>query len=189
VKRELKDIAKIQSGFYIRTNGNWDISYLQAKNFDEFGELKKILNPEIKSENIKKKQLLKKWDILFSAKWTRNFATVYKKEYGKCIASSTFFVISINDKNIIPEYLAIILNESQTQSYFKNNLSWWYIQSVPKSVLAEFPLYIVSLKKQKKIIALHTSHRKQIKIYENLKHQKELLINKVILSSQTKLND
>lgn len=189
VKKQLKDIAEIQSGFYIRTDGNWDISYLQAKNFDEFGDLKEKLVSEIKTENIQERQLLQKWDILFSSKWTRNFATVYKEEYWKCIASSTFFVIRIKDKNILPEYITLILNEAQKGAYFKNNLSWWYIQSIPKPILEEFKIKIPPIEKQKRTIELYTLYKQQLQIYEKLKKKKEILINKIILSSHSSNND
>jgi len=189
VKKRLKNLAEIQSGFYVRTDGDWDISYLQAKNFNEFGDLKEKLVPEIKKENAQERQLLQKWNILFSAKWTRNFATVYKEDYGKCIASSTFFVIRIKDKNILPEYLAILINESQWTSYFKNSFSGGTIQSIPKQVLEEFEVYIPPKEKQEQTIQLYNLYKKQLHIYEQLKTKKEILMNKIVLHTNSKKHD
>ena len=189
VKKRLKNLAEIQSGFYVRTDGDWDISYLQAKNFNEFGDLKEKLVPEIKKENVQEKQLLQKWDILFSAKWTRNFATIYKEEYWKCIASSTFFVIRIKDKNILPEYLVILINKSQWTSYFKNSFSGGTIQSIPKQVLEEFEVYIPPKEKQEQTIQLYNLYKKQLHIYEQLKTQKEILMNKIVLHTNSRKHD
>lgn len=189
MKKRLKSIADIQSWQYLRLYKWKDIVYLQAKYFDNFWEPKEKLIPDMGYEYTQKRQLLQKWDILFSAKWTRNFAAIYKEEYWPCIASSTFFVIRLKNKNIFPEYLAIFINESQWTSYFKNSLSGWTIQSISKQVLEELEIQIPPIEKQKKIIELYTLYKQQLQIYEKLKKKKEILINKIILSSHSANND
>lgn len=183
MKKQLKNIASIQSWFYLRSDNSWDVVYLQAKLFDTFWDIKETLIPDIRHENIQDRYLLQDWDILFSAKWTRNFATVYKKEYWPCIASSTFFIIRLKDMHIIPEYIVIIINESQKTNYFKNNLSWWTIQSIPKPALEDFEIFIPPIERQKQIINLHKLYKQELQIYEKLKSRKEELINKIILNS------
>lgn len=183
MEETIRNIASVQTGFYFPSEKDWDTNYLQARFFDNFWDLKEELIPEIKSENIQEKHLLNDWDILFSAKGNRNFATVYKKEYWKSVASSTFFVIKITNKNIIPDYLAILLNESQKTGYFKNRFSGWTIQSIPKTVLENFKIDIPPIAKQEKIIKLYNLYKDELKIYEKIKEKKEILINKIILKS------
>lgn len=183
MKKLIKDISGVQSWFYLPSEKDWDINYIQAKNFDDFWDLKEELIKEIKSNKIEERYLLKKWDILFSAKWSRNFATVYKEEYWLSIASSTFFTIKLETDLVLPEYLAIILIESQKESYFKNNFWWWTIQSIPKKVLENFEINIIPIEKQQEIIELYNLYKSELKIYEELKNKKELLINKIILKS------
>ncbi len=140
-------------------------------------------------DNIQERQILKDWDILFSAKWTRNFAVVYKESYWPCVASSTFFVIRLKDTNILPEYLVILINESQETSYFKNSFSGGTIQSIPKQVLEEFEVYISPKEQQQRIIQLHNLYRKQLQLYEQLKDKKEQFINTIVLHTNTKKHD
>lgn len=186
MKERLKNIANIQSWFYLRTDNSWDVVYLQAKYFNDFWDLKEKLIPDIRHENVQERYLLKDWDILFSTKWTRNYATVYKKEYWPCIASSTFFTIKLKDIRILPEYLVTIINESQKTSYFKNHLSGWTIQSIPKPALEEFEIYIPPKEKQQQVVELYNLYKKELQIYEKLKTKKELLMNKLILNSNSK---
>ena len=189
MKNYLGDIAEIQSWYYVRTSTDWDVIYLQAKDFDEFGDIKWDLKPELNPKEVQERQYLQDWDILYSAKWTRNFATVYKKEYWKCVASSTFFIIRLHNENIIPEYLAILLTEASKWKYFQDNISWWYIQSISKPVLQNYEIETPPLNKQKDIIKYYEIYKKQIKLYDKLKEKKEMFTNQIILQSNTLNND
>jgi len=189
MKHYLNDIVEVQSWYYLRTSTDWDVKYLQAKDFNEFGELKWDLVPELNSKEVQERQYLQDWDILFSAKWTRNFATVYRKEYWKCVASSTFFILRIRDKNTIPEYLAILLSEATKWKYFKDNISWWYIQTISKPTLLNYELEIPPIDKQEKIIKYYELYKRQARLYDELKEKKEALANQLILQSNTLNND
>lgn len=185
----LNEIVEIQSWYYVRPGTFKDVTYLQAKDFDEFGDLKWELVPELDSKEVQERQYLQDWDILFAAKWVRNFATVYRKEYGKSVASSTFFILRIRDWNTIPEYLAILLTEAAKWKYFQDNISWWYIQAISKPVLLNYELEIPPIEKQKKIIRFYELYKKQRKLYDKLKEKKEIFTNQFILQTNTLNND
>ena len=155
---------------------------MQGRDFDDYGDIKWKLEATIPQENIRPDQLLQYGDILFSCKWTRNIATLYKEDYWLCVASSTFFIVRIQDSNILPEYLAIVLNEAQKSPYFKNNFSGSTIQSIPKNILEDYKIPIPTLEHQQKIIGLYELHKEQLKIYDDLKLKKSQLINGLILS-------
>ncbi|MDD5770409.1 MAG: hypothetical protein PHE25_05560 [Candidatus Gracilibacteria bacterium] len=78
MKNKVKDIAVVQTGVFLRTGKKGNVTYLQAKHFNDYGDLRESLIPDLKQEEISKKHLLQDGDILFSAKGTRNFATVYR---------------------------------------------------------------------------------------------------------------
>lgn len=186
----LGEIVDVQSWYYLHAWSFWDVIYLQGKDFDEFGDLKKwSLTPELDSKEVQERQYLQDWDILFASKWVRNFASVYKKEYWKCVASSTFFIIRLHNENIIPEYLAILLTEASKWKYFQDNISWWYIQSISKPVLQNYEIETPPLNKQKDIIKYYEIYKKQIKLYDKLKEKKEMFTNQIILQSNTLNND
>ena len=192
MKTQLKDIYDVQSWYYIRPGTYKDVIYLQAKDFDEFGDLKWDLVPELDSKEVQERQYLQDWDILFASKWVRNFAAVYRKEYWKCVASSTFFILRITERNttieLIPEYLAILLTEAAWWKYFKDNTTWWYIQAISKPILMDYKLEIPPIEKQEKIINFYELYKNQLKIYDKIKEKKEILKTQIILNSNRSNN-
>ena len=65
MKSKLKHIASIQTGVFARPSTSGNILYLQARDFDDLGNLQEQVFPELKSEDINDKHLLKYKDILF----------------------------------------------------------------------------------------------------------------------------
>lgn len=188
---KVKNIAVVQTWVFLRTWKKGNLTYLQAKHFNDYGELREKLIPDLKIEEISEKHLLQNWDILFSAKWTRNFATVFRSEYWPCVASSTFLVIRLNSSsNYIPEFVALILNNFQASQYFReNNLAWTTVQSISKKIIDDFEIWIIEIEEQEKLLHLYGLHKKQIEILENLMIKKDKLINSIILQYNNHNND
>ncbi len=191
MKNKVKNIAVVQTWVFLRTWKKGSVTYLQAKHFNDYGDLREALIPDLKIEEMSEKHLLQNWDILFSAKWTRNFATVYRSEYWLCVASSTFLVIRLNsESNYIPEFVALILNNFQASQYFReNNLTWTTVQSISKKIIDDFEIWIIEIEKQEKLLHLYNLHKKQIEILENLMIKKDKLINSIILQYNNHDND
>ncbi|MDD2871136.1 MAG: restriction endonuclease subunit S [Candidatus Gracilibacteria bacterium] len=191
MRNKVKNIAVVQTGVFLRTGKKGSVTYLQAKHFNDYGELREKLIPDLKIEEMSEKHLLQNGDILFSAKGTRNFATVYRSEYGPCVASSTFLVIRLNsESNYIPEFVALILNNFKASQYFReNNLTGTTVQSISKKIIDDFEIGIIEIEKQKKLLHLHGLHKKQIEILENLMIKKDKLINSIILQYNNHDND
>jgi type I restriction-modification system DNA methylase subunit len=80
LKTTLKHITTIQTGVFAKPIQKGEIVYLQAKHFDENGELSEPLYPDLNAESKIHKHLLKKGDVLFAAKGTKNFAACYENE-------------------------------------------------------------------------------------------------------------
>ncbi len=191
MKNKIKNIAVVQTWVFLRTWKKGSVTYLQAKHFNDYWDLRESLIPDLKIEEMSKKHLLQNWDILFSAKWTRNFATVYRSEYWPCVASSTFLVIRLNsESNYIPEFVALILNNFQASQYFReNNLTWTTVQSISKKIIDDFEIWIIEIEKQEKLLHLYNLHKKQIELLENLMIKKDKLINSIILQYNNHDND
>lgn len=191
MKNKVKNIAVVQTWVFLRTWKKGSVTYLQAKHFNDYGDLRESLIPDLKIEEMSEKHLLQNWDILFSAKWTRNFATVYRSEYWPCVASSTFLVIRLNsESNYIPEFVALILNNFQASQYFReNNLTWTTVQSISKKIIDDFEIWIIEIEKQEKLLHLYNLHKKQIELLENLMIKKDKLINSIILQYNNHDND
>ncbi|MCB0837559.1 MAG: restriction endonuclease subunit S [Bacteroidetes bacterium] len=147
--KKLKHLTKIQSGIFAQT-GLWeDVIYLQAKYFDDNGNLSKLVKPDLKLDNRIIKYLLREGDILFAGKGTKNFAVLYRETMGPAIASTTFLVIRMeNQKKLKPEFLTWWLNHPKSQLYFKTHAKGSSTPLISKKVLGELEVPVPTLKKQ-----------------------------------------
>lgn len=155
MKTTLEHIATIQTGLFAKPVLKGEVVYLQAKHFDENGNLTSDLHPDLIYENSIEKHLLMPGDIVFAAKGSKNFAAVFKSEYLSSVASTSFFVIRIEERNsILPEYLAWFLNQPNTQKFLKGNAIGTNIVSISKAVLNDLEILIPSAEKQKIILEI-----------------------------------
>lgn len=171
MKTTLKHITSIQTGVFAKPIQKGEIVYLQAKHFDENGELAETLYPDLNAESKINKHLLRKGDVLFAAKGTKNFAAWYENEEMPAVASTSFFVIRLNDKNVLPGYLTWFLNHPRTQTILKGQARGSSIASISKAVLSELEIPMPNIKKQELILRVFKLRNKE----KNLKQQIEML--------------
>ncbi|OJU28179.1 MAG: hypothetical protein BGN92_10030 [Sphingobacteriales bacterium 41-5] len=149
---------------------------MQAKDFDENGNLRSSLHPEIKADYITDKHLLRSGDILFAAKGTKNFAAVFENHNEPAVASTSFFVIRLTQKNILPHFLVWFLNHPSTQKLLKGQAIGTSIVSISKAVLEQIEVPVPDIKTQRAILQIA-----QLRIEERkLKQQVEVLREKQI---------
>jgi len=145
LKKKLKEIASIRSGVFLKPRASGQILYLQAKDFDEDGVLSNEVFPTLESFEVSEKHLLKKGEVLFSAKGYKNFAAVYDNSEFPAVASTSFLVISLSVDYIEPRFLAWWLNSPVVQEFLKGiakgllfhrlrklNFRNWRLRSFPK---------------------------------------------------------
>jgi|SaaInlStandDraft_4_1057021.scaffolds.fasta_scaffold00531_17 hypothetical protein len=181
----VNDIAIVNSGVFIRPEkvkeGN--ISYLQARHFDDYGELREKL--ELILWDVNERHILKKWDILFSSKWTRMYTAMYKEEFWKCVASSSFYVIRLQEKKYLPEYISIYINSVvNTKNFQANYVTGNSIKMVKKWALLWIKIPDISIEKQKKVVDINNEIIKQKWILVKLIEKKSQFLENVILNSK-----
>ena len=176
MKQVLKHIAFIQTGLFAKPIAEGDIVYLQAKHFDENGNLRSSLHPDIKADYITEKHLLKTGDILFAAKGTKNFAAVFENHNEPAVASTSFFVIRLTQKNLLPHFLVWYLNHPSTQKLLKGQAIGTSIVSISKAVLEELEVPVADINTQKAILQIAHLRNEEKK----LKQQIEMLREKQI---------
>ncbi|MEZ4826092.1 MAG: restriction endonuclease subunit S [Bacteroidia bacterium] len=179
----LRNIANIQTGLFTKPAGFGDVVYLQSKHFDEKGQLVGELHPDLTADNISEKHLLNPGDVLFAAKGTKNFAAVYENHNQSAVASTSFFVIKVIDKKVLPDYLAWFLNHPQTQNYLKSKARGTSIPSIAKSALEDLKITIPSLEKQKLIIRISELTLKETELRIRILTQRNQLIEKQIMNA------
>ncbi len=99
MKTALKHITNIQTGVFAKPLKEGEIVYLQAKHFDENGQLISFLHPDLLAESISGHHLLQAGDVLFAAKGTKNFAALYESKNLPAVASTFFLCNSVERKH------------------------------------------------------------------------------------------
>lgn len=183
MKTDIKHIANIQTGLFAKPVAKGDIVYLQAKHFDENGHLATVLHPDLKSDNIITRHILKSGDILFAAKGTKNFATVFESHNPTSVASTSFFVIRLKESEILPSYLAWYLNHPLTQRLLKDNAIGTSIPSISKVVLEELEVPVPALAVQKAIVKIAELRNKEKNIKERIEQLREKQIQQQIINA------
>ncbi|RDB06910.1 restriction endonuclease subunit S [Runella aurantiaca] len=187
MKYLLKDIATIQTGLYPSPNwlGN-DVAFLQARHFDENGVLTAALLPELPLNDQTEKHLLQEGDLLFAAKGSKNFVALYRKEFGPCVASSTFLVIKLANKEVEPAYLAWFMNFPTTQKLLKGNAIGTSLPSIPKNVLQELEIDVPTPSTQHTIVKIHTLQQKATAIQMQIIELRATQIHHLLLKASQK---
>lgn len=178
MKTTLKHIASIQTGVFAKPMPDGDVIYLQAKHFDEYGQLIVDLHADLPADTISEKHLLRQGDVLFAAKGTKNFAAVYDIER-PAVASTSFFVIRLEDNYrsiILPEFIAWYINGAEAQSFLKGFAKGSSIASISKIILEVLEITCPPTDSQRLILNI-AKLRKREKL---LRQQIELLRDKQI---------
>lgn len=181
----LKHIAAIQTGLFAKTVSEGEIVYLQAKHFDEYGQLSSTLHPDLKANKTTEKHLLRHGDVLFAAKGTKNFAAWYENKNQPAVASTSFFVIRLEESfrdKILPEFLVWFINHPTSQKFLKGRAIGTSIVSISKSVLEELEVSIPDLQTQKTILKITQLRNSEKKIKQQIETLREKQIQQLIIN-------
>lgn len=182
MKTLIKDITNIQTGLFAKPAGIGELVYLQAKHFDEYGQLHSILHPDLLAEGISEKHLLKDGDVLFAAKGTKNFAAVFENHNEPSVASTSFFVIRLADKKVLPQYLAWFLNNHTTQTLLKGQAIGTSIPSISKQVLENLEIPVPDIKTQKAIVEISKLRNNEKSLKQKIEALREKQIQQQIIN-------
>lgn len=183
MKKRIGHIANIQTGLFAKPSGFGNLVYLQSKHFDENGQLNTLLHPDLNAVGIAEKHLLKSGDVLFAAKGTKNFATVYEQHNEAAVASTSFFVIRLITKEVLPAYLTWVLNTQSTQALLKAQAIGTSIPSISKQVLESFEIDVPDIKTQQLVLQIIKLRHKEKNIKLLIEKLREKQIQQLILNA------
>ena len=177
---QLKNIANIKFGLYVKPLEKGFAIYLQAKNFDDFGNFQNDVDVFVNIDNKTESHLLQEGDILFVGKGNRNFAWTYYKSMGPAIASSIFYVIRVDKYKVNPDYITTIFNSQKYQNQFQNMGAGSSIPSIRKGELESISIDVPTLETQNKIASIRALHAADILLSNQIIHQKQNLFQGII---------
>lgn len=183
MKTTLDNIAEIKTGLFAKPESKGQVVYLQARDFDENGKLLSELFPGLKNDESVKNHLLQPGDVLFAAKGTKNFATVYEIHNQTCVASTSFFVIRIKETKLLPDYLAWSLNHPDIQSHLKMKAKGTSIPSITKSVLEKVELSIPPVETQHLILEIIKLKEKEKTLKKRIDILKDQKVQQIIMKA------
>lgn len=129
----------------------------------------------------RKPDWLKTNDILFSTRGRNNHAVLVGEipEGIKVVASPHFFIIKCNNKKLLPEYLTWLLNQPPCQRHFKREAEGSSTKIIKRTVLENTPITIPSPTKQKSIVNLVNTLKKEQQILKQLIDNGETMMNAI----------
>lgn len=180
--RKLKDIASILSGTYQKECPEGNVFYLQVKDFRSLHLENGTLKPTVQDTENLAKHILWDNDLLFAAKGTSNFCTLYNKEMGMAVASSAFFIIRVRSANILPEYICWYLNTPQIIGMLQTGAVGSSTPSITKPMLGEIEIPLPSVEIQQKIIACEHLKNREHELQLLLAEKKKRLIDQILIN-------
>lgn len=184
---KLKNISDIRMGYSFRESLSkaiiGELPVIQFKDLSclYIEDLSSCLS--ISDDKIKHSHFLKFNDIVLSNRG--NYKASIFKSNDKCIASGVFFIISIKNKEISPDYIAVFLNSSEGQKALSARQNSAGVQSIIRTELEQIDIPLIPLEKQKQIVELFLLYEKEVDTMEKIKQNRKKLINS-ILSQITK---
>lgn len=184
---KLSDIAGLHSGIYEKILKSGDVYYVQSKYFDKNLNFNDNIKPEIMLTAKLEKHFLRINDIIFAAKGSNNFAVRYFGNKKPAVASSSFFVIRINEIDLVnPDYLTWFLNCPLAQKYFKRISKGTNIESITMGDLLDLEIPIPSLETQVIIAKTGKLNNEITKLKRDLNELNKLNINNSLIKAALK---
>ena len=179
----IQEFAKIQSGVFLATAPQGEIAYLQIK--DLLAESPEKTASRIPYSPKLEKHLLRRGDLLFAGKGTSNLCRVIDFEH-PAIASTTFYIIRIDDGGILPDYLFWYLSQPKTLATIKAGQVGTGTPLIRKQILENLEIAIPDLKTQRQIVELAKLQTREKELYLAIAEKRQLITNQLIMNKLNK---
>jgi len=186
---ELKNIAKIQSGYInrgkIEPRDDGSCLLLQAKDIDAASlSYRTDALVRFMPKQSGKDSFIQSGDILFMARGAWNFSILIGSMPGQVMAAACFFVVRIFDSEILPEYLCWYLNQSPVEEYLKRfSGRAVHMPVVRRAVLENIDIQLPPLKIQKQVSEMNKLLHKEQELYKKLAEKRKYLLTEICLNS------
>lgn len=122
-------------------------------------------------------------NILVAARGSHNYAVQVDQAFAtsgkQAVAAPHFFVISLKNQGILPEFLVWLLNQTPAQRYFERNAEGTLTKSIRRSVLEDVPVVVPPLTKQRAIISMAATLRDEHKLIQKLMSNSERIMSAI----------
>lgn len=190
--KRLKDIVEIQIGYQHRERGKaiskdslGSHKLIQIKDIDD-GKLNATHLFKVTPKGDAGRYLVEKNDVLFLSRGQKGFAVAISESLKDTVAAYYFYILRLQSSDIIPDYLAWLINHPSSQAYLNSHQRGSHIKVIPKSAFEELPVSIPSIEEQKMIIELESLRKKEAGLLEKLITTRKKLVDNLILKTTLK---
>ncbi|MCQ2342995.1 MAG: restriction endonuclease subunit S [Paludibacteraceae bacterium] len=169
----LGNIASIMSGCFLSEGADGNLLYLKVRDFTGNYIHQGDLRPSVFASEKTERFLLKDEDLLFAAKGNANFCYCYKESVGRAVASNAFFVIRVQDKTVLPEYVCCYMNQPTILNSLRIQARGTGIQLIGKDVLEKLLIPIPPMEVQQRICEYDKLRRKETELLEQIAQKKQ----------------
>lgn len=120
---------------------------------------------------------LRNGDILFVGRGYRIFAVLVDQDLKNTVAGSHFFILSVTNKAVRPDYLTWYINHKQAQRYFSQHVVGSALPHVNRTTLEELPVILPPLAVQEVIVKTHSCRLKEKALLEKLIEKKKYFLD------------
>ena len=178
----LNEVALVRLGHHFRTSVKTDptgnVRVLQMKDVSPDGDVRWDGLTQV--VELKDKTFVKKGDIVFAHRGSRNYSALVDREVQNVLASGNLFVIRILDTGVMAEYLNWYLNQEPAQVFFEQHREGSYIPMLRGEWLKALNVPIPSLEIQKQVVGLNKIRKSEKALEKLLSEKKDLLVQSVV---------
>lgn len=143
-------------------NGNFAV--VQAKNIHKDGTVDYEELVRITHEKMRSKGTVQDGDVLLSNRGTFRSA-VYRGDDTDVIAASSLYILRVQQKSVLPEFLMIFLNSPLGQKVLSSLNRGSIIQTIPRQNLLDLCIPMPSLEKQQQAVSIFHNFHSRIALY------------------------
>jgi restriction endonuclease S subunit len=119
-------------------------------------------------------------DILVAARGSHNYAVLVGEDLNsinkEAVASPHFFVVRLHKENILPDFIAWLLNQKPARRYLEQNAEGTLTKSIRRSVLEDTPIKVPTLEKQRTIVEMaNTLNAEQAVMLQLISNSKRMM--------------
>lgn len=161
------------SGCFLSEEADGDLLYLKVRDFTGNYIHQGDLRPSIFVSEKTERFILKNGDLLFAAKGNANFCYYYRESIGRAVASNAFFVIRVQDKAVLPEYVCCYMNQPTILNRLRMQARGTGIQLIGKDVLESLSIPIPPIEVQQRICEYDCLRRKETELLEQIAQKQQ----------------
>lgn len=184
-KVKLKDIASIRTGYAFRGKVERDlggtVGVIQMKDIDNYNCLDLNDMYKVQIEDLDKRHLLRRNDILFRSRGVSNTAALVDQEVGQAVASAPLTVIRVKSRQTNPAYVTWYINQPQGQEQIKRLSEGTSLLMVSKSALETLDLNLPPLDKQRAIVEVAALSQREQQLIDKLGQKRKAFVDAVLI--------